>query len=71
MRILITLLITACTAFAQDTPIVFGEVSSPFSDGAKLIIDYGKKRLFRDDWKRVFEPESVQEQVKAIVEGVK
>jgi hypothetical protein len=49
--------------------IVFGEVSSPFSDGAKLIIEHGKKRLFRPDWKQVFEPESVKEQVKAIVRG--
>jgi len=50
--------------------IVFGEVGSPFSDGAKLIIEYGKKRLFQPDWKDLFEPESVQEQVKVIVQGV-
>lgn len=50
--------------------IVFGEISSPFSDGAKLIIEYGRKRIFQPDWKRVFEPESVKEQVQAIVQGV-
>ncbi len=49
--------------------IVFGEVESPFSDGAKLIIEHGKKLLFKPDWKQVFEPESVQEQVRAIVSG--
>jgi Arc/MetJ family transcription regulator len=49
--------------------IVFGEVTSPFSDGAKLIIEHGRKMIFRDDWKRVFEPESVKEQVEAIVSG--
>lgn len=49
--------------------IVFGEVSSPFSDGAKLIIEHGKHLLFKPDWKQVFEPESVKEQVKAIVTG--
>ena len=49
--------------------IVFGEVSSPFSDGAKLIIEHGRKMLFQPDWKRVFEPESVREQVRAIVDG--
>ena len=49
--------------------IVFGEVSSPFSDGAKLIIEHGKKLLFQPDWKKVFAPESVQEQVQAIVRG--
>ena len=49
--------------------IVFGEVSSPFSDGAKLIIEHGRHLLFKPDWKRVFEPESVKEQVRAIVTG--
>jgi hypothetical protein len=49
--------------------IVFGEVSSPFSDGAKLIIEHGRKMIFREDWKRVFEPENVREQVRAIVNG--
>ena len=50
--------------------IVFGEVGSPFSDGAKLIIEYGKNKLFLPNWRSVFEPESVQEQVKAIVQGI-
>jgi hypothetical protein len=49
--------------------IVFGEVSSPFSDGAKLIIEHGKRYLLRPDWKRVFEPDEVLAQVKAIVNG--
>jgi D-apionate oxidoisomerase len=47
--------------------IVFGEVSSPFSDGAKLIIEHGKHYLFKPDWKRIFEPEMVKAQVEAIV----
>ncbi|MGV3616573.1 MAG: phosphogluconate dehydrogenase C-terminal domain-containing protein [Fimbriimonas sp.] len=49
--------------------IVFGEAGNPFSDGAKLIIGYGRERILREDWKKVFEPESVKEQVTAIVEG--
>lgn len=49
--------------------IVFGEAGNPFSDGAKLIIEYGRRRVIQDDWKRVFEPESVREQVTAIVNG--
>jgi hypothetical protein len=49
--------------------IVFGEIGSPFSDGAKLIIEHGKHYLLRPDWKRVFEPEEVTAQVKAIVNG--
>lgn len=49
--------------------IVFGEAGNPFSDGAKLIIEYGKERIIQPDWKQVFEPESVLEQVKTIVSG--
>jgi D-apionate oxidoisomerase len=47
----------------------FGEIDSPFSEGARLMIEFGKRKLFRADWKRVFEPESVREQVKCIVDG--
>lgn len=46
----------------------FGRAGFPFSDGAKLIAEYGKRRLFRDDWLKVFEPESVTEQVRAILQ---
>ncbi len=49
--------------------IVFGEAGNPFSDGAKLIIEYGRERIINPDWKRVFEPESVREQVERIVGG--
>ena len=49
--------------------IVFGEAGNPFSDGARLIIEYGRERIVRPDWKAVFEPESVKEQVRAIVRG--
>ena len=49
--------------------IVFGEIGSPFSDGAKLIIEHGKHYLFKPDWKRVFDPEEVKAQVTAIVRG--
>jgi hypothetical protein len=51
--------------------IVFGEAGNPFSDGAKLIIEYGRERILQKDWKRVFEPDSVKEQVTAIVNGAK
>jgi hypothetical protein len=49
--------------------IAFGQVDFPFSDGAKLIIEYGRQRLLRPDWKSVFEPEDVKQQVKTIVTG--
>jgi nitrogenase molybdenum-iron protein alpha/beta subunit len=50
--------------------IVFGEVTSPFSDGAKILIEYGKKRVFQQDWMMLFEPEEVKKQVDLIVQGV-
>jgi hypothetical protein len=50
--------------------IAFGHVDFPFSDGAKLIMEYGRQRLLRPDWKSVFELKDVQQQVKAIVTGV-
>jgi hypothetical protein len=50
--------------------IAFGQVNFPFSDGAKLIIEYGRQRLLRPDWKSVFEAQSVKERVKTIVSGV-
>lgn len=51
--------------------ILFGMVDSPFSDGAKLIIEYGRQRLVQPDWKKLFEPESVLEQVQSIVRGLR
>jgi hypothetical protein len=45
----------------------FGRAGFPFSDGAKLIAEYGRRRLFRDDWRKLFEPESVKDQVQAIL----
>ena len=49
--------------------IAFGRTPFPFSDGAYLIAEYGRQRLFRENWLKVFEPESVLEQVKVIVDG--
>lgn len=49
--------------------IAFNRVDFPFSDGAKLIAEFGRQRVLQPDWKKVFEPKSVKEQVRAIVEG--
>jgi hypothetical protein len=49
--------------------IAFSRVDFPFSDGARLIAEYGRQRLLQPDWKKVFEPEQVKEQVRAIVTG--
>ncbi len=47
----------------------FGRAQFPFSDGAKLIAEYGRRELLKPDWKKLFEPDSVKAQVKMIVEG--
>jgi D-apionate oxidoisomerase len=47
--------------------ILFGYVGSPFSDGALKAIERGKKKLFQDDWKSIFEPENVKAEIEAIV----
>lgn len=49
--------------------ILFGYIDAQPSDGAKLAVARGKESIFQPDWKEVFEPESVLEQVRAIVQG--
>ncbi|HMP41383.1 MAG TPA: phosphogluconate dehydrogenase C-terminal domain-containing protein [Roseiflexaceae bacterium] len=49
-----------------ELAIVFGQVSSPFSDGAIKAIEQAKSVLFQPDWKRIFEPEAIQQSVNDI-----
>ena len=49
--------------------IAFNRVDFPFSDGAKLVAGYGRSQLIAADWRRLFEPGSVLEQVRMIVSG--
>jgi len=49
--------------------ILFGFLDAQVSDGAKMAVERGKKRLFRDDWQKVFEIENVIQEVRAIVAG--
>jgi len=50
-----------------ELAILFGEVSSPFSDGALVAIEKAKSQLFQPDWKKVFEPHNIRASVEAIV----
>jgi D-apionate oxidoisomerase len=50
--------------------IAFSRVNFPFSDGAKLIAEFGRRHLLKPDWKTLFEPNSVKAQVQTIVSGV-
>jgi D-apionate oxidoisomerase len=46
--------------------VLFKEINGVFSDAANKAIEIGKPILFKDDWKRVFDPECVKEQIRAI-----
>jgi hypothetical protein len=43
--------------------IIFDKAGFPFSDGAMKAIAEAKTRLFRPDWKKVFEPDALRESV--------
>lgn len=47
--------------------IVFGAVSSPFSDAAKIAIKCGYDLIYKEDWKKVFEPEVVKATVQKML----
>jgi hypothetical protein len=49
--------------------ILFGYIDAQVSDGAKLAVARARQRLLRHDWKKVFAPENVIAEVKAITQG--
>jgi pyrroline-5-carboxylate reductase len=49
-----------------ELAIVFEEVGTPFSDGAKKAIEKARGQIFKDDWKRVFDEANVRECVAMI-----
>jgi hypothetical protein len=49
--------------------ILFGLIDADLSDGAKLALKRAKKRILQPDWKTVFEPENVMQEVKAITQA--
>jgi hypothetical protein len=49
--------------------ILFKFIDADLSDGAKLAVERAKKSIFQPDWKKVFEPENVIKEVKAITQA--
>ncbi|MFC1712906.1 phosphogluconate dehydrogenase C-terminal domain-containing protein [Candidatus Poribacteria bacterium] len=49
--------------------ILFGFIDAEVSDGARLMMERARQRIFQPDWKKVFEPESILEEIKAITHG--
>ena len=41
--------------------------SNPFSDAAMIAVDYGKRHVFREDWKKVFEPEMIEDALREML----
>jgi len=41
--------------------------SNPFSDAAMVAIEYGRRNVFREDWKDVFEPEKIDGALKEML----
>ncbi len=52
-----------------ELAIWFGAIDWEVSAGAKLMVQEAQRKLLRDDWKKVFEPESIKESVETIVAG--
>jgi hypothetical protein len=52
-----------------DIAILFGFLNAQFSDGAKMAVQRGMEQIIKPDWKKVFEPESIMKEVRAITEG--
>jgi hypothetical protein len=48
--------------------ITFGQIDARYSDGALKMLREAQARLFRPDWRRVFEPEEVRGQLESILE---
>ena len=47
--------------------ITFGEIDARYSDGALKMLAEAQAKLFRPDWKKVFEPDSVKAQLDSIL----
>jgi ketol-acid reductoisomerase len=47
--------------------IAFGAEKSPFSDAAKIAIDWGTKEIIRPDWKKVFEPHALRQAIEVML----
>ena len=50
--------------------ILFGYIDAQLSDGAKMAVERARQSIFQPDWKKVFEPENVLNEVKAITQGI-
>ena len=52
-----------------EIAIIFGFAGFPFSDGAKLAVERAAPRIFREDWKRIFDLDAIRQSVAEITEA--
>lgn len=52
-----------------DIGILFGFIDARVSDGARMAVERAREHIFQPDWRRVFEPENVLRQVRAITQA--
>jgi hypothetical protein len=50
--------------------ILFGFFDATISDGARLATERARQRILRPDWRSVFEPENILNEIRAITRGV-
>ena len=46
--------------------VIFDEIDGVFSDACNKAIEFARPQIFRDDWKRVFEPDEIAESIRRI-----
>lgn len=46
-----------------ELAIAFGEAGNPFSDACLVAMEYGRRYWLKEGWERLFDPESVREQI--------
>jgi hypothetical protein len=46
--------------------VIFNETEGVFSDACNKAIEFAKPQIFREDWKRIFEPEEIADSIRRI-----
>jgi len=46
-----------------ELAIAFGEAGNPFSDACLVAMEYGRRYWLKDGWERLFDPDSVRDQI--------
>jgi hypothetical protein len=47
--------------------VLFDEIDGQFSDACNKAIEFGKPQIFKEDWKRVFEPDEIAKSIERII----